>query len=66
MKMEVTMNLGEAHRSNHIFNEIADSSCVGICPHHKIRQRSNIRDCLIYNTERSVPHRENYKAKYAP
>lgn len=65
MKMEVTMNHGEAHCSNDIFNEIADSSSI-ICPHHKIHQRNNIRDCLIYNTEHPVPHRENYEAKYAP
>lgn len=60
------MNPSEAHCSNHIFNETADSNCIRICLHHKIRQRNNIRDCLIYNTEHSVPHRENYKAKYAP
>lgn len=57
MKMEVTMNHGEAHCSNDIFNEIADSSCIMICPRHKIHQRNNIRDCLTYNTEHPAPPR---------
>lgn len=55
MKREVTMNQGEAHCSNHIFNGIADPSYIRNCSHHKIHQRNNILDCLVYNTEHPAP-----------
>lgn len=66
MEMEVTMNQGEEHCSNHIFSEVADPRYIMSCPHHEIHQRNSILDCLVYNTEHPAPHRLNYKAKYAP
>lgn len=66
MKIEVTENQGEAHCSNHIFNEVGDPSYIMSCPHHKIHQRNHILDCLMYSAEHPALHRANYTAKYAP
>lgn len=66
VKTEVTVNQGEAHCSNPVFNQVTNPKYIMNCPHHKRHQKNNTPDCLVYNSEHPAPTREQYKAKYAP